>query len=222
MISWLTFAGIFVLFFATHSIPVRPPVKRHIVNLLGSRGFTLAYSALSLAMLALLIWAARHAPFVELWTEAPWHRTTLWIGMLIACLLFSVSIGQPNPFSFGGGNRGVFDPHHAGIVGYIRHPLLVVLALWAGLHGLVNGDLAHVLLFGTLGLFALAGQRIIDVRKRRQLGIKHWGNLRNTSREHRHIPRLSRAFLLRIGGGLAMYLILVALHPLIIGRSVFL
>ena len=33
-----------------------------------------------------------------------------------------------------------------------------------------NGDLAHVILFGTFAGFALLGQRLIDRRKRREMG----------------------------------------------------
>ena len=98
MIGWLTFAGLFLLFFATHSLPVRPPIKRRIVNRIGARGFTIAYSALSLLMLALLIWGAQQTPFLLLWSETPWHRPAVWVGMFAACLIIAVTIGRPNPF----------------------------------------------------------------------------------------------------------------------------
>ena len=222
MSGWLTFAGAFALFFATHSIPVRPPVKKQLVKLLGARGFTLAYSALSLLILALLIRAAQQAPFVQLWGEAPWHRPVIWVGMLAACLILTVSVGQPNPFSFGGRNNETFDPSASGIVGYLRHPLLSVLALWALLHVLANGDLAHVLLFGTLGGFAFAGPWIIDARKKRDMGAQTWHALVRDTRQQRHLQLPSRATLLRLCVGVIVYLVLVLLHPAFIGAPVFL
>ena len=60
--GWAGFAAIFAGFFLTHSVPVRPGVKARLIGLLGSRGFGLAYSALSLAMLVVLIRAAGAAP----------------------------------------------------------------------------------------------------------------------------------------------------------------
>ncbi len=222
MNGWLTFTGVFALFFATHSIPVRPPVKRHIVKRLGARGFTVAYSTLSLSMLALLIWATQRAPFVLLWAEVPWHRPVIWLGMLIACLIIAVSMGRPNPFSFGGWNNSSFDPLNPGIIGYLRHPLLGVLALWATLHLLMNGDLAHVLLFGVLSFFALSGHRIVDMRKKRVLGVETWASLLLKVRTHRRFQLPSRNTALRICAGVIVYLLLVALHPIVIGRSVFL
>ena len=60
--GWAGFAAVFAGFFVTHSVPVRPGAKERLVSLLGPRGFGLACSALSLAMLALLIRAAGAAP----------------------------------------------------------------------------------------------------------------------------------------------------------------
>ena len=220
MISWATFAAVFALFFATHSLPVRPPVKAYVVRKMGSRGFTAAYSALSLVMLGLLIWAAGHAPFVGLWGEASWHRPVVWLGMLITCLILAMAIGRPNPFSFGGRNNAAFDPAASGIVGYMRHPLLVALALWALLHLLMNGDLAHVLLFGTLSLFALLGQGLVDLRKKREFGAEQWVEMRNELRQQRRRPAFTTHSILRLCAGLIVYLILVALHPLVIGQPV--
>jgi len=192
------------------------------VKRLGARGFTYAYSALSLAMLALLIWAARQAPFVLLWAETGWHRTIIVVGMLVACLILAVSIGRPNPFSFGGRANDTFDPANAGIIGYMRHPLLIGMAVWAALHLLANGDLAHVLLFGILGFFAIVGQRIVDARKKRALGAENWARLWAQTRKYRGLAVPSRDTILRLGAGVVVYLVLVVLHPLVIGRPVFL
>nr|WP_299880523.1 NnrU family protein [uncultured Sulfitobacter sp.] len=41
-----------------------------------------------------------------------------------------MSLGRPNPFSFGGSRNAQFDPAHPGLVRFMRHPLLVALALW--------------------------------------------------------------------------------------------
>jgi uncharacterized membrane protein len=50
--GWVTFAAVFGVFFLTHSIPVRPAIRARLVAMLGPRGVTLAYSGLSIGMLA--------------------------------------------------------------------------------------------------------------------------------------------------------------------------
>ena len=222
MTGWLVFAGVFALFFVTHSIPVRPAVKGNLVKVLGPTGFTVAYSLLSLVMLVLLIWASRQAPFVLLWGEAPWHRPLIWVGMLFVCLIPAITIGRPNPFSFGGCHNDRFDTSNSGIIGYLRHPLLGALALWGGLHLLANGDLAQVLLFSTLSFFALVGHRIVDMRKRRVLDVENWKRLLLQTRKQRRVQIPTRSTVLRLCVGLAVYLVLIALHPVVIGRPVFL
>jgi uncharacterized membrane protein len=219
--SWTGFAAIFAVFFLTHSIPLRPRIKGVMVKRLGARGFGLAYSAVSLAMLALLIHAAGRAPYIELWPQLPWQRHAVHLGMLAVCLILALSLGRPNPLSFGGWRNSRFDPTHPGMVRFMRHPVLVALALWAGLHLLPNGDLAHVLLFGVLGGFALAGGRLIDKRKHRELGEDAWHKLRSRITD---APVLSgmpdaSALILRIAWGVTAFAALLALHPIVIGVS---
>ncbi len=60
--SWFGFAAVFLAFFLTHSVPLRPQVKSRLVDVLGTRGFSVLYSMLSTAMLAWLILAAADAP----------------------------------------------------------------------------------------------------------------------------------------------------------------
>lgn len=219
--SWTGFAAIFAAFFVTHSIPVRPAVKARIVAQTGSAGFDIGYSILSLAMLSLLIWSAGQAPYVQLWPQHPWQRHMVQIGMLGVCLILAFSISRPNPLSFGGRRNERFDPQHPGIVRFTRHPILLALALWAGLHLLPNGDLAHVLLFGVLGCFAVAGRKIIDLRKRRDLGEENWeAVVAQINRAPQfQIPVSWRQVLLRLFAGVVLFAVLFTLHPLVIGVS---
>ncbi len=219
--SWLGFFLIFALFFATHSIPVRPGVKSRIVHHIGASGFGIGYSILSTAMLALLIWSAGKAPYVQLWPQMMWQRHLVHLGMLGVCLILAFAIGRPNPFSFGGARNGEFDPQRPGVVRFTRHPLLVALALWAGLHLLPNGDLAHVILFAVLGGFAVVGRALIDRRKKREMGAPEWEDLR---RKTAQAPRISRpasakGAAIRLALGFGAFATLLWLHPLVIGVS---
>lgn len=64
--------------------------------------------------------------------------------MLIAVYLFAVS-----------GARTRLAQH-------VRHPMLTGMATWGVAHLLVNGDLADVILFGTLTIWAFATQVVIN------------------------------------------------------------
>ncbi|MFD0860515.1 NnrU family protein [Roseovarius aquimarinus] len=220
--SWTGFVFVFTAFFATHSVPLRPNIKSGLAALIGARGFSLAYSVLSLGMLTLLIWSAGRAPHVELWPPMPWHRHAVHLGMLGTCLILALSVGRPNPLSFGGARNAVFDPAHPGIVRIFRHPVLAGLALWAGLHLLPNGDLAHVLLFSILAGFAIAGRALIDRRKRREMGDARWIELKSVISKAPFIskPRSWMSLALRIMAGIVAFAALLFLHPFVIGVPV--
>jgi uncharacterized membrane protein len=220
-VSWVGFAAVFAVFFVTHSIPVRPAIKSRLVGVLGTGTFRLGYSIFSLASLTLLIWSAGEAPYVQVWSQLSWQRYVTVLGMLLVCLILSLSIGRPNPFSFGGARNDQFDPNRPGLVRWTRHPILLALALWAGVHLLSNGDVAHVILFGILGGFAIVGRGVIDRRTRRDLGQARWVAL-EAARRAAPILRapISWASLgLRIAIGLGTFVGLLWAHPFVIGVS---
>lgn len=218
--AWAELFLAFTIFFVSHSVPIRPPVKPWLVARVGGTGFTLLYAVLSFVVLAWLIAAAARAPFVELWPWAPWQSQVTLALMLPACLILAISIARPNPFSFGGSRNDSFDPMHPGVVRWIRHPLLAVLALWAIAHLLPNGNLAHGLVFGTFAAFALLGSRLIDQRKRREMG-DDWQRLAIQVQGSALIPKPSShgTLIVRLALGTGLFVGLIWLHPWILGVS---
>lgn len=216
--AWGEFALAFGVFLGAHRLPVLPPVRGKLTAILGKTGFTIVYSLLSLALLAWVIEAAADAPYISLWepTVPLVHTTFLLMG--IAFLLFGLAIARPNPFSFGGLRNDAFDPARPGIVRWIRHPMLAALALWAIGHLISNGDLAHVILFGSLGLFALLGMRLIDRRKKRTMGAE-WDRLLQDLKAQSWLKGFTPfpALLIRVifAAGCMMFMLL--LHPLLLG-----
>jgi hypothetical protein len=108
--------------------------------------------------------------------------------MLIAIYLFGVS-----------GTKGVLFTR-------IRHPMLWGTAIWAVAHLAVNGDLASVILFGSMGGWALFSMKLINrsgpwVRPTTGRGLK--GDLMN------------------IAGTAVLYGLFAAAH-IITGHNVFL
>lgn len=215
--GWFEYALAIIVFFASHSIPLRPKVKPRIVALTGKRGFSIGYSCVSLAALVWLIIAAGRAPYVQLWPWAPWQNWVSLAAIFVACILISLAIGRANPFSFGGGKK-TFDVSRPGLVQWMRHPLLVALAIWAFSHVLPNGNLAHVFLFGLFGSFAILGQRAVDRRKKREMGVE-WQKLRAQVQNNQALFGGFRAdeATVRICAGLSVFLILLGLHQVVLG-----
>lgn len=207
-------------FYVFHTIPVRSSVRPYLVARLGRKGFGLAYSALSIALLAAVFQAADRAPFVPLWSEPPGAHWVVLGAMIAVALVLAFGLFRPNPFSFGGSRNEDFDPRRPGVVRWIRHPALVALFLWSAAHLVVNGDLAHAAMFSSFAGFALLGMCLIDLRRRRELGPDSWQQMIEEMREGPSTLPGARDALLRLVGGLAAVLALILLHPWLAGIAV--
>ena len=218
--AWAELVIAFAVFFISHSLPLRPVVRSRIEELIGRRAFLIAYSALSIAALVWLIGAAGRAPYVALWPWQAWQMHVPAAVMLPACLIVALAIARPNPFSFGGRANETFDPARPGLARWCRHPLLAAMALWAAAHVIANGDLAHALLFGTFAAFALAGMKIVDRRRRREMGAE-WQSLSDAvaASPLLPVPVSTKGLALRLVAGLCLYLGLLLLHLPVIGVS---
>ncbi len=217
LLGWTEFAVACLVFLVSHAVPVGTPIKSWLVAHLGSRGFTLLYSLLSCGVFAWMIVAAARAPFVPLWSWAPWQNGVAIVVMLGVCLLVAIALGRPNPFSFGGPDEG-FDPEAPGLVRWMRHPLLWALALWAGTHGVANGNLAHgILFFGSVS-FALLGMKIIDRRQRSAQGAEWTGLWARTRASSSPVLDLKKDSA-RLCIGLLVWAGLILAHGPIIGVS---
>jgi uncharacterized membrane protein len=138
---------------------------------------------------------------------------------LPVCLILALAVARPNPFSFGGAGNAMFDPARPGIVRLHRHPLLLALALWAAAHVVPNGDLAHLILFGTFACFSLLGMHLVDRRRQREMGDR-WQILHDTViRTQLRPPSRIGGDALRLFAGLLLFVVLIWLHPAIIGVS---
>ena len=214
--GWAEFVGAFFVFFASHRLLATPRIKAPLSARLGAGGFSALYSAISVLALTWIIVAAGRAPYVELWQPRPWMKHAALGLMALATLIFALALGRPNPLSFGGLGDTRFEPSRPGLIGWMRHPLLAVLAIWSLAHILPNGDLAHVLMFGLFLVFATVGTRIIDRRRQRQMGVEEWRRLAGQAAANRRLE-VTRSGLVRLLAGLALYAALLWLHQPVIG-----
>jgi uncharacterized membrane protein len=137
-------------------------------------------AAFSLASVAALVWlgfayaGARNTAADEvIWTI---HPATRWLQLglqLLAMLLIVPGLTTPNPTSVRQESQLERVDVVKGMLRITRHPFLWGVAVWAAGHLMVNGDVASIVLFGSLLALALFGTASIDAKRRRKLG-KRW------------------------------------------------
>jgi uncharacterized membrane protein len=174
VLAWLPFTGSMIAFLASHAIPARPSVRRRLVGMMGERSYIAVYSIMSLLLLGWLFRSAGEAPYVELWPAMDWQRLVPQIAVPLAFAFGTTGLFTPNPLSLSVNRREGANP---AILAITRHPVLWALAIWAAAHIVPNGDLAHLLLFGTLLALCLAGMILMDRRAARRLGRGQWARL---------------------------------------------
>ena len=146
--------------------------------------------------------------------------------MPFACLLVVAGMSTPNPSALGGDTPEALDQQPVGILKVTRHPVMWGIALWGIAHLLANGDAASLMLFGGMTLLALAGASAQETKKRVQLGRRWDGFVAQTS----YLPfaamaagrtrlRLVEIGWWRIAAALALYALLLVLHPWLFGVS---
>lgn len=168
-------------FLAAHVLPTRTGLRDRAIARIGRAPYMAGYSVLSLGLVVWVISAALRAPYVALWSQAPWQTLVPVAVMPVALVLLAAGLVQPNPLSISL-VRAADDQGTAGIVRVTRHPVLWGFGLWALTHIPPNGDLVSVVLFGGLCLFAFAGMASLDRRRRRVMGEAPWAALaRDTS-----------------------------------------
>ena len=128
----------------------------------------------ALASVLGLVWMAyayRHAPAVPTWGLVLGFRPAAYLLVLIAFIFVVIGLATPSPTQVGKESTLTRGPDIArGMVRITRHPFLWGVALWALVHLIVNGDLASLVLFGSLLVLALAGTAVIDAKRRRGCG----------------------------------------------------
>lgn len=171
------------LLIGVHLIPSFPSLRQRLTGRLGEWPYMGAFALLSLTGLYLIVEGFAAAPDVTLWRPPEWSSIVPQALMLPAFILL-VAAYVP-------GNLKRVTPH----------PMLWGVTLWSASHLAANGDLAGVLLFGALGLYALYAIRS--------------GNRRGA------MPSMKRGSLLgdfvALMGGIALYAIVFMNHAVLFG-----
>jgi len=124
-----------VVFLGTHSLRLwGGAVRTGLITRLGEKGFKGLYAVLSLAGFAAVVVGfglAREVP-VLLWTPPAVLRHPAFLLMALSLILLAAAYVPNN-----------------GIRARLHHPMVLSVKVWALSHLLVNGTLAHVVLFGS-------------------------------------------------------------------------
>ena len=126
-----------VIFLSSHLLPTFTGIRQGLINRLGLYPYKGLFGLVALLGLGLMVMGKLQADSVTLWQPPAWGQTLTYIIMLPAITLFAAAYVPGN------------------IKRYTRHPMLWGVTLWAIAHLFANGDLASLLIFISLGLFAL-------------------------------------------------------------------
>lgn len=160
-------------FVAVHTVISRPVLREPLVTALGRRGYVAFHGVVSLLGMAAVFWAYSRAPYVELWPTSTLLRAVPALAMPLACILAVASLTTPCAGLGGDRLPDGADPA-PGILSITRHPAPWALVLWSATHVIANGDLAGLLLFGTLLVFSGFAPMLVDRRRRRLCGEAAW------------------------------------------------
>ena len=161
------------------------------IERLGPGPFKGLYSVVAIAGFVLIVWGFslyRAEGLISVWRPPVWTRH-LTIGLMwfafvaLACM----------------------NPAPSKIRGWLRHPMLVAIKIWALAHLLANGDAGGMLLFGSFLAYAVYDR--IAVKKRGDIGAMR-------------ISSFTRADATALGVGTIAYVAMIYLHPILIGVPV--
>jgi uncharacterized membrane protein len=180
-----------VLFLGSHTLTTLRQRRAGLIARIGEGPYKGLYSLVALAGFALIVWGFsryRAGDWVQLWTPPHWTRHITILLMWFAFVALAASGRAPGR-----------------IRGWLRHPMLVGVKIWALAHLLANGDLGGVLLFGSFLAWAVYDR--IAVKRRGDVGAPR-------------VATFTRADAVAVGAGTVAYVAMIFLHPVLIGVSV--
>ncbi|MDP6651885.1 MAG: NnrU family protein [Gammaproteobacteria bacterium] len=134
--SALLIVGI-LLWYGAHLFKrVAPKIRKQMGDRMGDRSKGLVALPL-LAGIVLMVLGYRGMDRIDLWYPPGWLIYLNNLMMLVAIYLFSPA------------------PRKGALLNGMRHPMLIGFLLLTGAHLLVSGDLASIILFGALGIWAI-------------------------------------------------------------------
>jgi uncharacterized membrane protein len=201
------------------------------VAVIGEGTFMWLYSLVSVAG---LIWigvafgAARGGPGDTVYWASTGATRIVQLFIQFAAVLFIVpGLMTRNPASVGQGRASEDQDVIQGMLRITRHPVLWGVAIWAGGHLMVDGDVASLIFFGAFLVLALLGTVSIDAKRRRVFGPTWQEFAQKTSNvpfgaivSGRQSLSIAEIGYLRLGAAVVVYLFLLGAHHHVFGAFV--
>ena len=180
-----------VLFLGAHTVPTLRDRRAAVISRIGEQPYKGVLSLAALAGFALIVWGFhvyRRTGWVQLWEPPSWSASLARLLMLLAFIALAASGKQPGR-----------------IRGWLRHPMVTAVKIWAFAHLLANGDLGGVVLFGSFLAWGVWDR--ISLKRRGDLGAPR-------------AAQFTRADGIVVVVGVVLWVLFMVLHPWIIGVSV--
>lgn len=179
------------LFLGIHTLTTLRRTRAALIEQLGFGPYRGLYSLVSAAGFVLIAWGFhvyRQEGWVQIWTPPEGLRHLTITLMWFAFVAFAASGPQPGR-----------------IKGWLRHPMLVGLKIWALAHLLANGDLGGMVLFASFLAWAVYDR--IQIKRRGDMGAPR-------------IDHFTRADALAVLLGSVAFGAMIFAHPILIGVPV--
>ena len=183
----LLIAGLLVWALVHFTPSLAAPLRQKLITQLGEKAYKLLFTVLMFTALALIIFGWRSTLPSHLYQLPGFTRHIAMLLVLIAFVLFGAS------------------NYPTRIKQFIRHPQLTGVMVWAFAHLVLNGDSRSVLLFGSMGLWAIL--EIVLINRREGEWVKQ--PVPSWARETRGLAI-----------SLVVFVVVVLLHPYMTGVSI--
>lgn len=180
------------IFHASHLFVTKREARAAAIERLGTGGYRIAFSVVSLVGVALIAWGFatyRATGWIDVWYPPRFTRHIAELLMLFASVFFVAT----------------YIASH--IKTKLKHPMLAAIKTWALAHLIANGDLGSILLFGSFLAWGVIAR--IAAKKRGDNGPVA-------------APSGYRGDIIAVIAGLVLYAVLgLYFHPYVIGVPVF-
>jgi len=215
-----------LFFIALHVGVSGTSARGRAIEKLGENVYRALFSLLSLLGIVWLAHAYRAAGYIETWGQLAWFKPIAAFLMLVAFLLVVLGMATPNPMAVGGEKLLMADEPARGIHRVTRHPFLWGVAVWAFVHLIVNGDVASLVLFGSLLVLVFVGMISIDAKRKKACG-QHWDSYAAATsiipfqaiKEGRNTPVIAEFKVWQLVVALVLYLAVMHFHQAWFGVS---
>ncbi len=180
-----------MLFLGAHTLTTARETRADLIAKVGANAYRGLHSLVSLAGIVLIVVGFRQyraEGWIQIWNPPVWTRHIAITLMWFAFVSLAAMVKRPGR-----------------IRGWLRHPMLVAIKIWALAHLLANGDAGGMVLFGSFLAWAVFDR--IALKRRGDLGALR-------------ISNFTGADGVVVVAGTVAYVAMIFLHPLLIGVAV--